>query len=105
MRNALACLIGLLVSASTFAVDSTGKVYDIYTHQYVTTIFFRIEGAQLNECATTNRYAIDTTLPGGELLFSVLLSAEATDKEIFVRGTDRCVIHTDTEDVNWIRFE
>jgi hypothetical protein len=105
MRYGLACLFGLLFSVSASAVDSTGKIRDIYTHQYTTTVFFRIEGSAITDCASSGRYAIDTTLPGGELLFSVLLSAQAIGKEIFVRGTDRCVIHADTEDVNWVRFE
>ncbi|MCE2030476.1 hypothetical protein [Sessilibacter corallicola] len=105
MRYGLILLIGLLFSASSSAVDSTGKVYDIYTHQFATTVFFRIEGAKLADCTTSNRYAIDTSNAGGELLFSVLLSAQASGKEVFVKGTDKCDIHTGTETLAWIKTE
>ncbi len=103
MRYGLILLIGLLFSASSSAVDSTGKVFDIYVFQNTSTVLFRIEGAQLNECATTNRYAIDLTQLGGEAFFSLILAAEATGKEVSVRGTDLCNIHHDSEDANWIK--
>jgi hypothetical protein len=103
MRYGLACIFGLLFSVSASAVDSTGKVFDIYVHQLTSEVYFRIEGAQLSECATTNRYAIDTSLPGGEILYSFILAAETTGKEVFVRGSDQCVIQHDSEDVTWVK--
>ncbi len=103
MKYGLACLFGLLFSASSFAVDSTGNVFDIYVFQNTSTVLYRIEGTQLNACATTNRYAIDLAQVGGEAFFSLILAAEATGKEVSVRGTDRCDIHHDSEDANWIK--
>ncbi len=93
----------VLLTNGGLASEVTGTVYDIYVHTG-TNVFFRVSNAQPEECAYSNRYAIKLSDPGGEAMYAAILAARSANHEVYVKGSGTCTIHTDTEDVNYIKY-
>jgi hypothetical protein len=53
----------------------------------------------------TQRYALDASTISGQSYASVLMTAYALKKRVYVQGTGTCDIWTDTETVSYIMVE
>jgi hypothetical protein len=64
-------------------------------------MFFDVATAHLSRpgCATSDRWAIDTSKPGGQAAAAGIITAFANKRPIGVQGTGACEIWADTESV------
>lgn len=98
---AIAVVISSLNTAASLASSATGKITIIIPHAG-DQVFFNITNHSQTGCITTDtgRFRIDLTTHTGRAIYSLLLSAQAQDKELEVVGLGTC---TGTrEDVNYI---
>jgi len=102
-------LVNIIFSASIYAgAIGSGKVEMIggQPHGQVS-VYFGINPPPTNKapCNTHSNYhfVFDPTTDGGKALYSMLLTAEASDKTIRVNGTGNCILGLPMEEVNyWI---
>lgn len=108
MKNAilpLALLFGAVaVPSRANAADSNGgTISNVYVQQEGAALFVitNVSGTWPS-CAVSSRFAINTTTPAGQALFSTVLSAVKTHAPLTVHGAGVCDIWGDSESVEYL---
>lgn len=106
-------LTGLLLCTPSFAGSVTGKVTQVLVHSDGGNdhgvIMFRVEGQRRDKpvCSTAyegKAWAISLEKISGRLMFSLILSAQAQGKTIFIAGRGHCKSWPDREEPRFIRL-
>ncbi|WP_218420052.1 hypothetical protein [Alteromonas lipotrueae] len=105
MKSKYAIGIICLLFIQTLSADTvTGKVSQIWVNQKV---WFRLDtmpsASNLNvECNVTARFVADATTDKGRAIYSAILMAKASGKEVLVVGGGNCDLHSDSEGIAYI---
>ena len=96
--------VSVEASASSAELGLVSGIYGINNG----VIMFMFDGARsaTPACHTQGtRWAINAATPAGQAQLSLLLSAWAQRKRIYIRGTGNCSVWGDTETVDWFQVE
>lgn len=93
-----------LVSANA---NGTGVVNLIGGSQ--TTVYFSLDPVPVGRVSCNSnsgyQYAIDTSTDSGKSLYTALLTAVSSGRQLRVVGTGQCTVHSEMEDVSyWIFY-
>lgn len=101
-----ASLFGILVASSAAHAGSalSGGLVSNIIMQPSGQMFFDVATAHLSRpaCATSDRWSIDTSKPGGQAAAAVVLTAFSTKRPIGVQGSGACEVWADTESVSFL---
>lgn len=98
--------IGFLSNTALAGESSAGQISGVLAH--TGGFFFNSSGARSSSptCATVvNRWVINTGTSQGQAIVAALLTAQASRKRVYVRGTGGCATWSDTEAVEYILIE
>ena len=95
----LAMLSGLVTPAYA-SVSSAGTVNNVLAIREGK-LFFNQSGThdQRPACATADRWVVDMSTPGGQIIAATVLTAYAQNRTVGVAGTGSCADWGDTESV------
>lgn len=99
-------IMNAIPSLSHASATGTGKVSEIGGGGWGdNSIYFGLEPVPENRVPCNDhgqyQYIIDVSTEKGKALYSVLLAAWSTDKEIKVQGTGSCPLEAQAEGVSW----
>ncbi|MFL0798788.1 MAG: hypothetical protein K6L73_15000 [Cellvibrionaceae bacterium] len=96
----------LLYTVCVNAGNTTGTVNEVYVLGFKDAITFSLnsENQNFDACAeTAERYGVSTSTEQGRVIFSTILAAKASKQTIKVFGLgDKCTVHGDAEDLNYL---
>lgn len=98
-----------LHTTCTFAGEGTGKVtfnavgWESGTSHFI--FLYTTTHSNKPACNTYfERWVLDMNRPASEVIYSFLLAAATSGKDVYIEGTGTCSLHADSETVNWVRF-
>ncbi len=90
--------------ANTFSVDyvrisSDGRGFVFFTSD--------LDGTppSCTETNYANSLAFDTSTTGGKAIYALVLTAKASGKKVYAKGTGTCTVYTLAENWSWGRIE
>lgn len=102
---ALLAIVGCASAANAGSAMAGGVVSNVIM-QPSGQMFFDVATSHLSRpaCATSDRWAIDTSKAGGQAAAAGVLTAFANKRPIGVQGTGGCEVWPDTESVSYFIF-
>lgn len=108
-------IISIFISVYSNAVMANGSGEGPITFELVgypitaqtSSVFFTTPPAYLTDtpaCNTALRWVVDMSKPNGKDIYSFILAASISGKEIYVRGAGTCDVFSDSETVKWVKF-
>lgn len=110
MKRSIILLAALFAASPAAAGYADGKPVGITVSEY-NVVFFTVVGNRSNpptNCPATlipNRFAIPSTTDAGRAMISLLLTAQARGKIVYINGTGNCNTWGDSEGVNYIESQ
>ncbi len=110
MKRSVFVLTAMLVASPVSASNADFSApYGIITNEYGV-VFFHTNGARsalptCNYPVIANRFVISANTDAGKAMVSLLLTAQARGKRVFVGGTGNCNVWGDTETVSHLQVE
>ncbi|MDC5850973.1 hypothetical protein OPW32_17395 [Vibrio europaeus] len=102
-------LLFILLSSAAFAGQQTGTVSWVEVRASDGLVYFGLSGEAATgqpPCATHSYWMIrDENSNSGRLQYSMLLSAQASGKQVSVFGMNTCIRWSDGEDVDSIKVK
>ncbi|GAB2191709.1 hypothetical protein [Sessilibacter sp. MAH2] len=98
----------IFLSINAFAGGTTTSTIDFIqinsTGSLQNRAFIKLHTPATNQpaCATDNRFTVDLTTDAGKSIFSSVIAAKASDREMFIGGTGGCT--EGFENVSYVRF-
>ena len=101
-RILLTAVLALTPMAAQASTAGNGYITS-YTPQIGGKLFFSMDGSRSAQpgCSTSNRWVVDGSTAGGQVLVAGLLTAFAQHKQIYVSGSGACNVWGDTEDLTY----
>lgn len=84
LKRAICTALLLSVSSTLFAKDITGTITSIKVPKKKPVVLFELIREAQDACATTGWFVINTSKPGGDNQYQLLLSAYNSGKEVTV---------------------
>jgi hypothetical protein len=101
-------IVVTVFSLDSYAGNQTGVVDYVLVRASDGLISFRLKGGTMNAaptCATQGYWMIkDENSNAGKLQYSMILSAQASGKTVYISGTNTCARWSDGEDADLIKI-